>query len=52
MLKVSAADLPHVLDHFAGTFETLWQAVEFETYDRGMRCSGKAARGAAGGAQW
>lgn len=33
MLKVSAADLPHVLDHFGGTFETLWQAVEFETYD-------------------
>lgn len=33
MLKVSAADLPHVLDHFRGTFETLWQAVEFETYD-------------------
>lgn len=33
MLKVSAADLPHVLEHFGGTFETLWQAVEFETYD-------------------
>lgn len=33
MLKVSAADLPHVLTHFAGTFETLWQQIEFETYD-------------------
>jgi superfamily II DNA or RNA helicase/HKD family nuclease len=35
MMKSSAADLPHVLDHFAGTFETLWEAVEFETYDPG-----------------
>jgi superfamily II DNA or RNA helicase len=33
MLKVSATDLPHVLDHFGGTFDTLWQALEFETYD-------------------
>ncbi len=33
MLKVSATDLPHVIDHFAGTFETLWQDREFEHYD-------------------
>lgn len=33
MLKISATDLPHVIDHFAGTFETLWQDPEFEHYD-------------------
>jgi HKD family nuclease len=33
MLKVSATDLPHVIDHFAGTFETLWQDPEFERFD-------------------
>lgn len=33
MLKVSANDLAHVVDHFAGTFETLWQDPEFERYD-------------------
>ncbi len=33
MLKVSAADLPHVVDKFAGTFETLWNDDEFEAYD-------------------
>ena len=33
MLKVSAADLPHVVDKFAGTFDTLWNDDEFEAYD-------------------
>lgn len=33
MLKVSATDLPHVVEKFAGTFETLWNDDEFESYD-------------------
>ncbi|MCE9572528.1 MAG: DUF3427 domain-containing protein [Deltaproteobacteria bacterium] len=33
VVKVSATDLPHVVDRFAGTFETLWQDPEFERYD-------------------
>src|SRR6185312_10131979 len=33
MVKICAADLPHVIDKFAGTFETLWQDPEFEAYD-------------------
>jgi superfamily II DNA or RNA helicase/HKD family nuclease len=33
MVKLCAADLPHVIEKFAGTFETLWQDPEFETYD-------------------
>ncbi|HTJ47198.1 MAG TPA: DUF3427 domain-containing protein [Kofleriaceae bacterium] len=33
MLKVSAADLPHVVEKFEGTFETLWSDAEFEAYD-------------------
>ncbi|MBK9037005.1 MAG: DUF3427 domain-containing protein [Myxococcales bacterium] len=33
VVKVSQVDLPHVVDHFAGTFETLWQDPEFERYD-------------------
>lgn len=33
MVKVSAGDLPHVIDKFAGTFETLWADPEFEPYD-------------------
>ncbi len=33
MVKVSAADLAHVVDKFAGTFETLWNDGEFERYD-------------------
>lgn len=32
MVKVCAADLPHVIDKFAGTFETLWADGEFERY--------------------
>lgn len=30
--KATAADLPDVLDKFAGTFETLWADPEFEAY--------------------
>lgn len=33
VVKVSAADLPHVVEHFSGTFETLWQDPEFQRYD-------------------
>jgi superfamily II DNA or RNA helicase/HKD family nuclease len=33
VVKVSHADLPHVVEHFAGTFETLWNDPEFEPYD-------------------
>src|SRR5690348_9274755 len=33
MVKVCAADLPHVIDKFSGTFETLWLDPEFESYD-------------------
>lgn len=33
MVKVSAADLPAVIDKFRGTFETLWNDPEFEPYD-------------------
>jgi superfamily II DNA or RNA helicase/HKD family nuclease len=32
MVKVCAADLPHVIDQFEGTFETLWNEPEFEPY--------------------
>jgi superfamily II DNA or RNA helicase/HKD family nuclease len=33
MVKLCAADLPHVIEKFEGTFETLWQDPEFEGYD-------------------
>ena len=33
MMKVSAADLPHVVQEFRGTFETLWFDTEFEKFD-------------------
>ena len=33
MVKVCAADLPHVIEKFDGTFETLWLDPEFEAYD-------------------
>jgi superfamily II DNA or RNA helicase/HKD family nuclease len=32
MVKICAADLGHVIDKFAGTFETLWADPEFERY--------------------
>lgn len=32
MVKLAAADLPHVIEKFAGTFETLWADGEFELY--------------------
>lgn len=32
-MKVTQADLPHVLDKFRGTFETLWEDREFERFD-------------------
>ena len=33
MVKACAADLPHVIEKFAGTFECLWADPEFEPYD-------------------
>ncbi|MBX3192838.1 MAG: DUF3427 domain-containing protein [Labilithrix sp.] len=33
MVKVSAADLPHVIEKFEGTFAGLWNDAEFERYD-------------------
>jgi len=33
MVKVSAGDLPHVIEKFEGTFEGLWNDPEFEPYD-------------------
>lgn len=33
MVKASAADLPHVIEKFDGTFESLWNDDEFERYD-------------------
>jgi superfamily II DNA or RNA helicase/HKD family nuclease len=32
MVKIAAADLPHVLEKFSGTFDTLWEDPEFERY--------------------
>lgn len=32
MVKVCAADLPHVIEQFVGTFDTLWNEPEFEPY--------------------
>ena len=56
MLKVSATDLPHVVDHFGGTFETLWQDPEFERYHLGddlqrarLRAALRGERGASVG---
>jgi superfamily II DNA or RNA helicase/HKD family nuclease len=33
MVKVCAADLPQVIEKFQGTFDSLWEDPEFETYD-------------------
>ena len=33
-MKVCAADLPHVIHKFQGTFEALWNDPEFEPFDR------------------
>ena len=33
MVKLSAADLPALIEKFRGTFETLWNDPEFEPYD-------------------
>ncbi|MFN7952514.1 MAG: DEAD/DEAH box helicase family protein [bacterium] len=33
MVKASAVDLPHVIEKFEGTFESLWNDDEFERYD-------------------
>ena len=32
-VKASQVDLPHVVEKFAGTFETLWASAEFEPFD-------------------
>jgi superfamily II DNA or RNA helicase/HKD family nuclease len=49
MVKVCEADLPQVIDKFQGTFDSLWEDVEFETYDPGssdVRARLRAALGA------
>jgi hypothetical protein len=33
MVKACAADMPDVIDRFKGTFESLWNDSEFETFD-------------------
>ncbi|HLL25110.1 MAG TPA: DEAD/DEAH box helicase family protein, partial [Kofleriaceae bacterium] len=33
VIKACHADVPHVIDKFAGTFETLWEDPEFEDYN-------------------
>ncbi|CAN5763760.1 DEAD/DEAH box helicase [soil metagenome] len=33
MVKACRADVPHVVEKFEGTFETLWEDPEFEHYD-------------------
>lgn len=33
MVKACAADLPHVIEKFKGTFESLWHDSEFERFD-------------------
>jgi superfamily II DNA or RNA helicase len=33
MVKACHADVPHVVEKFEGTFETLWEDPEFEDYD-------------------
>ncbi len=33
MLRASQVDLPHVLEKFGGTFDTLWNDSEFEPFD-------------------
>jgi superfamily II DNA or RNA helicase/HKD family nuclease len=46
MVKLCAADLPHVIDKFGGTFETLWADPEFEPYspaDEAQRARLRAA---------
>ena len=51
MVKVCAADLPHVIEQFAGTFDTLWSEPEFEPYapdDPTLRARLQAALSAAG----
>ena len=55
-MKVCEADLPQVIEKFQGTFDSLWEDVEFETYEsrelRGARpvsarCPGRrSVRGA------
>ena len=32
MVKLCAADMPHVIEKFEGTFDTLWEDREFEAY--------------------
>jgi superfamily II DNA or RNA helicase/HKD family nuclease len=32
MVKLCAADMPHVIEKFEGTFDTLWEDGEFEAY--------------------
>jgi superfamily II DNA or RNA helicase/HKD family nuclease len=55
MVKVSQADMPHVLDKFRGAFESLWEEGEFERYSpsdevqrRRLRAALQQERGGSG----
>jgi len=59
MVKVCTGDLPHVIQQFEGTFETLWEDAEFESYrpedeacrDRLSRALAQEQGGSAAGEQ-
>lgn len=43
-VKAGQADLPHVLEKFGGTFETLWESAEFEPFDPGSEADRRRLR--------
>lgn len=45
-VKVGQADLPHVLEKFSGTFETLWESSEFEPFNPASESDRGRLRGA------
>ena len=45
-VKVGQADLPHVLEKFSGTFETLWESGEFEPFNPASESDRGRLRGA------
>ncbi len=46
MVKISATDLPQVIDKFRGTFDSLWEDPEFEPYEPGSDASRERLLGA------
>ena len=51
MVKLSGADLPHVIAKFAGAFETLWADREFRRFDPDDPADRERLRGALGAAR-